>query len=151
MGRTCRVVIRVADSVMEGRRFRFMATGPRGAPTGYQVEAFPVSRVLGGGPLLGYVRPDTRSTDSRIAGTRLRRQGKGARVWRAEVPRSQWDHRRGRDGERILSTPKTAGQLQHCYGGGYRLEEFGQTWDTRQEAAQALAEWYDQGGAAVDA
>lgn len=91
---------------------------------------------------LGEVVRDRRSTDTRIAGTRLRRPGKGAIVWCAEVPRAQWDHPRSqRTGERFTNQPKTAGQLARNYGGGYRLENRGQTWDTRAEAAQALIDW----------
>ena len=102
----------------------------------YSVEA--------GGVVLGHVVRSTRSTDSTVGGRggRLRRPGKGAVVWHAEVPREQWDHpRHSQTNERLASSPRTAGQLAHCYGGGYRLEQFGQRWDRRREAAEALAAW----------
>lgn len=120
--------------VLDGRRLKFSPTGADGT---YEVAAVSTSRVLA--PvwvLLGRVVRDRRSTDSRIAGTRLRRPGKGAVVWRAEVPRAQWIHGTGM---------MPAGQLQGCMKPGeFRLEWRGQAWDRREDAALALAAWHDQ-------
>lgn len=62
------------------------------------------------GKHIGNVIRSRRSTDSRIAGTRPRREGKGATTWKA--------------------TPAggTYLQLLHTFGGGYRLSHRGQEW-----------------------
>ncbi|MGH2899873.1 MAG: hypothetical protein ACRDMZ_14460 [Solirubrobacteraceae bacterium] len=121
--------------VMDGRRLKFspMSWDPRR----YEVAAIALSLV---DPqpwlVLGEVVRDVRSTDSRIAGTRFRRPGKGAVVWRAEVPREQWD----RSGTGAIP----AGQLVQRIDRRWELQWRGQAWDRRQDAALALAAWYDQ-------
>lgn len=72
-------------------------------------------QVFRSGEHLGDVLRDTRSTDSKIAGTRLRRAGKGAVCWKAQVPRTEWDYPTNRDGDRMKKWGRTAGQLQHCF------------------------------------
>lgn len=123
--------------VMLGRRLRF-CRDDRDGEARYEVAAVQ-DFVQVEGPswvLLGHVVRGTRSTDSRIAGTRMRRVGKGAVVWRARVPSKQWDH--GRD------AGMPARELQGCMDHSFRLEWRGETWDRREDAALALAAWYDQ-------
>lgn len=120
---------------LDGRRLRFTrvddaAVGGRGS---YEVAAITTGHV---GPeplwvLLGYVTPAFRSTDSKIAGTRLRRSGKGARVWEAIVP--------------LADRPRPQLRyLQHQFDGTWRLEPWhGQRWDRRADAAAALVTWHD--------
>ncbi len=55
-------------------------------PDPYTYEKVPLSdppryRVFRGSEILGLIQSGTRSTDTRIAGTRLRRVGKGARAF----------------------------------------------------------------------
>lgn len=88
--------------------------------------------------VLGEVERHTRSTDSRIAGTRLHREGKGAPCWRALVPRSQQ--------RPALGAARAPGrELQSTYhprgGNAYRLEWRGQEWDRRADATEALCAW----------
>lgn len=115
----------MAAGVMKGRRFRFHSRdGDR-----VTVDAWPVSHVL---PLviLGEVERVRVSTDSKIAGTRLRRPGRGRYVYRALVPHSE------RDGLKRY--------LQRTYPYDWRLEPWtGTDFETRREAAEALAEWHD--------
>lgn len=92
---------------------------------------------------LGHVIRGRRSTDSKIAGTRLRRVGKGATEWAAEVPRDDWLQNAGD----LL--PRR--QLQGCYDRTYRLEYRGETWDRREDAARALLAWHTQTRSALDA
>lgn len=113
--------------VMDGRRLRFVAMGQD-----YAVYAWPPSS-KGRAVYLGRVRRGWRSTDSKLAGTRLRRPGRGATVWHAEVPTEF--HRRQRF--EMLS------ELQGTFNHGWRLEARGQAWDRRGEAAEALIEWHD--------
>lgn len=84
---------------------------------------------------LGRVLRVTRSTDAAIKGTRLRRAGKGAIAWEAEIDRAQ---------VAAVGPAAAKRRLQSCYGGGYRLESRGQRWETRAEAAQALVAWREQ-------
>lgn len=121
--------------VMDGRRFKFEALEDG---DGYHVSAITTGYVA---PLplhvtLGEVRRERRSTDSKVAGTRLRRQGKGAPCWRAVVPAEQAD-RSGRVPARHLQG--TGLSIR-----GWRLEEWrGETWERREDAALALADWFD--------
>jgi len=99
------------------------------------------------GTVLGSVCQSTRSTDSRIAGTRLRRAGKGAISWFACVP----DELR----ERPTDMPETARICNQIYtsieygsdgkyaepASGLRMR--GKTFDTRKEAVEALLFWVE--------
>lgn len=128
--------------VMSGRRLKFCRDDRNGEER-YEVAAVQES-VRVDGPswvLLGHVVRGTRSTDSRIAGTRMRREGKGAVVWTARVPSRQWE------GGRTVGLP--ARELQGCMDHSFRLEWRGETWDRREDAALALAAWYDQRKAAA--
>ena len=81
-----------------------------------------------GRTVIGFVERIRVSTDSKIAGTRLRRPGKGRVAWRAIVP--------------VAEREGTRRELQGTFGGGWRLEWAGHDFDTRREAAEALADWH---------
>lgn len=119
-------------AVMKGRRLKFTPDGEH-----HMVAAVAMSSVVDPQHVaLGRVVRVRRSTDSKIAGTRLRRSGKGATAWRAEVPREHWD----------TSALSPKAQLQGNFGGDFRLEAFGERWDRREDAALALAAWHDEQG-----
>lgn len=109
---------------MTGRVLRFARTDREGV---YDVASVALSRVDPQPYItLGQVERIVVSTDSKIAGTRLRRPGKGRPGWRAKV---------------------AGGELQGNYSGGYRVESVrGQTWDRREDAARALWDYYRQEG-----
>lgn len=108
--------------VLKGRRLRIT----RADDSRYDVLA-----VAGEvGVLLGQVERITISTDSRIAGTRLRRPGKGRAGWRAIVPRADFDGGRG--------------ELTMCFvWGHWRVERVGSDFGRRQDAVDALVQWHD--------
>lgn len=120
-------------SVMDGRRWRFVSA--RGG-AGYDVVA--VGAGWDGGPMevaLGFVRRETASTDSSIAGTRLRRPGKGRTVWRAEVPREEASVVGGGGARQLM--PRGVSEPRLC------VEWSGRDHETRAEAAELLVEWHD--------
>lgn len=129
--------------VLDGRRLKF-TPGSRKVDgehvvdrSWYEVAAVSTTRVHAPHWItLGRVVRDTRSTDSRIAGTRMRRPGKGAVVWRAEVPREQWGRGAGGLPRGCLQGDATPG--------AFRLEWRGESWDRREDAAMALVAWYEQ-------
>lgn len=120
-------------SVMEGRRLRFVAA--RGG-AGYDVVA--VGAGKDGGPMevtLGFVRREVASTDSRIAGTRLRRSGKGRTVWRAEAPRDEASAAGGGGARQLVQRGLSERTLD--------VEWSGWDYPSRGEAAELLVEWHD--------
>jgi len=122
-----------SPGVMEGRRLRFVSA--RGG-AGYDVVA--VGAGMDGGPMevaLGFVRREVASTDSRIAGTRLRRPGKGRTVWRAEAPRDEASAVGGGGARQLVQRGLSERTLDVAWSG----------WDyqTRGEAAEVLVEWHD--------
>lgn len=118
--------------VMDGRRFKFEALEHG---DGYYVAAITTGHV---GPMplhvdLGEVRREYRSTDSRIAGTRLRRVGKGATAWSARVL--------GGGLERSLREVGLSRRAGWQLVAGW--SPFRKRWDKREDAALALADWFD--------
>lgn len=135
----------VMAGVMEGRRFRF-AIEPYRRDSYVVMASLPPGSVMTDEPVnigLGHVLRERRSTDSRIAGTRLRREGKGAVEWSAEVPREQGERCSGALARLLVERGAMPGRRR------WELEPYrGQRWERREDAALALAAWYDQRAAA---
>lgn len=122
--------------VLDGRRLRF--TRAYTPAKVWRVEAVTTghARPLPLSVLLGYAVPRFRSTDTKIAGTRLRRPGKGATEWLAHVAPTLRPSSGGRylGGHGLSYSPWKL--VQHPWQAA--------TWDTRQEACAALAAFYDE-------
>jgi hypothetical protein len=125
---------KATKSVMEGRRLRFV---PAREGAGYDVAAVDARTGVETRPevALGFVRRETASTDTQIAGTRLRRPGKGRTVWRAEVPREEASVVGGGGARQLVQRGVRERTLD--------VEWSGWNYDTRVEAAELLVEWHD--------
>lgn len=93
----------------------------------------PLYGVLLHGRLLGEVYRITQSTDTRLAGTRLRRVGRGRPGWRARAPVG------------VGGATHTDRELVRGIR-DYRLEGTGHTYDRREDAARALIAWNSEQG-----
>lgn len=90
----------------------------------------PLYGVMLDGRLLGEVYRITQSTDTQIAGTRLRRAGGGRPGWRARAP--------------VGVGGATYTDRELAYG---HLRGSGHDYDRREDAARALVEWDAERGA----